>query len=46
MAIEVLPITPADIPAAVACIQKAFADDPYFKWVFNGKVSIPINMAI
>lgn len=35
MAIEVLPITTADIPAAVACIQRAFADDPYFQWIFN-----------
>ncbi|PWY85900.1 hypothetical protein BO70DRAFT_378624 [Aspergillus heteromorphus CBS 117.55] len=35
MAIEILPLTKADIPAAVECIQKAFADDPYFHWVFN-----------
>lgn len=35
MAIEVLPITTADIPAAVVCIQRAFADDPYFQWIFN-----------
>ncbi|RAL04156.1 GNAT family N-acetyltransferase [Aspergillus ibericus CBS 121593] len=35
MAIEILPLTKADIPEAVACIQKAFADDPYFHWVFN-----------
>lgn len=35
MAIELLPITTAEIPAAVACIQRAFADDPYFQWIFN-----------
>ncbi|PYH79473.1 hypothetical protein BO82DRAFT_340436 [Aspergillus uvarum CBS 121591] len=35
MAIEVLPLTKADIPAAVECIQKAFADDPFFRWIFN-----------
>ena len=35
MAIEVLPVTTADIPGAVACIQKAFADDPFFKWMFS-----------
>ncbi|OJJ68473.1 hypothetical protein ASPBRDRAFT_184132 [Aspergillus brasiliensis CBS 101740] len=37
MAIEILPLTKEDIPSAVACIQKAFADDPYFHWVFNDK---------
>ncbi|KAJ5097286.1 hypothetical protein N7456_008007 [Penicillium angulare] len=35
MEIEVLPLTEADIPGAVAVIQQAFADDPYFKWVFD-----------
>lgn len=45
MAIEVLPVTTADIPAAVACIQKAFADDPFFKWMFNtSKVRHPLVM--
>ncbi|EYE92294.1 GNAT family N-acetyltransferase [Aspergillus ruber CBS 135680] len=46
MAIEVLPITTADIPAAVACIQRAFADDPYFQWIFNpSKLNIHRNAA-
>ncbi|EAW07638.1 GNAT family N-acetyltransferase [Aspergillus clavatus NRRL 1] len=35
MAIEVFPLTEADIPEAIEVIQQAFADDPYFKWVFN-----------
>ncbi|RHZ50822.1 hypothetical protein CDV55_100024, partial [Aspergillus turcosus] len=34
MAIDILPLTKPDIPDAVVCIQKAFADDPYFRW-FN-----------
>lgn len=43
MAIKILPVTTADIPAAVACIQKAFADDPFFKWMFNtSKVRHPV----
>ena len=43
MAIEILPVSTADIPAAVACIQKAFADDPFFKWMFNtSKVRHPV----
>jgi hypothetical protein len=35
MAIEIVPLTKADIPAAVECVQKAFADDPFFRWAFN-----------
>jgi len=35
MAIEIVPLTEADIPGAVECIQQAFANDPYFLWVFN-----------
>ena len=35
MAIEVVPLTEADIPGAIQVIQQAFADDPYFKWVFD-----------
>lgn len=42
MAIEVVPLTGADIPGAIEVIQQAFADDPYFKWVFDSsKVSLP-----
>lgn len=35
MAIEVVPLTEADIPDAIEIIQSAFAEDPYFKWVFD-----------
>lgn len=35
MTIEVVPLTEADIPGAIQVIQQAFADDPYFKWVFD-----------
>ncbi|KAJ6091405.1 Acyl-CoA N-acyltransferase [Penicillium canescens] len=35
MAIEVVPLTEADIPGAIEVIQQAFTDDPYFKWVFD-----------
>ncbi|EAW10410.1 GNAT family N-acetyltransferase [Aspergillus clavatus NRRL 1] len=35
MAIDILPLTKSDIPDAVVCIQKAFADDPYFRWMFD-----------
>ncbi|PLB54766.1 acetyltransferase, GNAT family [Aspergillus steynii IBT 23096] len=35
MAIEILPLTKQDIPAAVECVQTAFADDPYFQWLFD-----------
>ncbi|KAJ5175074.1 Acyl-CoA N-acyltransferase [Penicillium canariense] len=35
MSIEIVPLAKADIPGAVECVQKAFADDPYFRWVFN-----------
>lgn len=35
MAIEVIDLTEADIPGAIQVIQQAFADDPYYKWVFD-----------
>ncbi|KAF7718910.1 Uncharacterized protein PECH_006648 [Penicillium ucsense] len=35
MAIKVVPLTEEDIPATVEVIQQAFADDPYFNWVFD-----------
>jgi hypothetical protein len=35
MAIEVVNLTEEDIPEAIEVIQRAFADDPYFKWVFD-----------
>jgi hypothetical protein len=41
MAIEVVPLTEADIPGAIEVIQQAFADDPYFKWVFDAPKVLP-----
>ncbi|KAK1144285.1 hypothetical protein N8T08_005698 [Aspergillus melleus] len=35
MAVEILPLTKRDIPEAVECVQTAFADDPYFQWLFD-----------
>ncbi|KAL4945846.1 hypothetical protein BDV06DRAFT_218922 [Aspergillus oleicola] len=35
MPITVRPITKPDIPSAIDIIQRAFADDPYFQWVFD-----------
>ncbi|KAK5094539.1 hypothetical protein LTR70_004076 [Exophiala xenobiotica] len=35
MSVTVVPITPADIPATVQCIQDAFDSDPYNNWVFD-----------
>ncbi|GFN18955.1 hypothetical protein AtubIFM54640_008337 [Aspergillus tubingensis] len=37
MPIEVTDLTEADIPAAIEIIQTAFAEDPYFKWVFDAE---------
>ncbi|KAJ5437893.1 Acyl-CoA N-acyltransferase [Penicillium daleae] len=47
MSIEIVPLTKADIPAAVECVQKAFSDDPYFRWAFNdpSKFNIQRNAA-
>lgn len=35
MPIEITPITHADIPGAIDCIQVAFDEDPYNNWVFD-----------
>ncbi|KAJ6104657.1 Acyl-CoA N-acyltransferase [Penicillium sp. IBT 18751x] len=47
MSIEIVPLAEADIPGAVDCLQRAFSDDPYFKWVFNepSKFNIERNAA-
>ena len=37
MPIDVSPITEADIPGTVTCIQQAFEHDPYNNWVFDKK---------
>lgn len=43
MPIQVGPITEADIPGAVKCIQDAFADDPYNRWVFNDRENFSLK---
>ncbi|KAF9885114.1 hypothetical protein FE257_000754 [Aspergillus nanangensis] len=40
MSIEVVPLTVEDIPGAIEVIQQAFAEDPYFVWVFNSSKSL------
>lgn len=35
MTITVAALEEADIPGAIQCIQRAFADDPYNAWVFD-----------
>ncbi|KAL2796038.1 acyl-CoA N-acyltransferase [Aspergillus keveii] len=37
MVIKVYPLTEKDIPGAIEVIQVAFAEDPYFRWVFDEK---------
>ncbi|KAJ5937883.1 Acyl-CoA N-acyltransferase [Penicillium verhagenii] len=41
MVVEISPLTEADIHGAIRVIQHAFADDPYFKWVFDDSTWIP-----
>lgn len=47
MSIEIVPLAEADIPGAVDCVQRAFSDDPYFRWAFNdpSKFNIERNAA-
>ncbi|KAL5339532.1 acyl-CoA N-acyltransferase, partial [Aspergillus crustosus] len=33
--IQILPLTKADIPQAIECIQTVFADDPFFLYMFD-----------
>ncbi|KAK6006393.1 hypothetical protein QM012_006803 [Aureobasidium pullulans] len=40
MPVEITPMVESDIDGAVDCIQKAFAEDPYFAWVFSEDVRI------
>lgn len=35
MDIHILPLSRPDIPAAVECIQTVFADDPFFRYMFD-----------
>lgn len=43
MAITISPITEQDIPGAIKCIQQAFAEDPYNRWVFNDRNSFSLQ---
>lgn len=38
MPVEITRMIESDIDGAVDCIQKAFAEDPYFAWVFTESV--------
>jgi hypothetical protein len=40
MSIKVSTIQEADIVGAIDCIQQAFAEDPYAKWVFDDSVKV------
>ncbi|KAM5444055.1 hypothetical protein McanCB56680_006858 [Microsporum canis] len=35
MLVEIRRMTKEDIPGAIECVQTGFADDPYFRWVFD-----------
>ncbi|MCJ1257905.1 hypothetical protein MMC24_005733 [Lignoscripta atroalba] len=37
MPIEISQLVEADIPGAIDCIQLAFADDPYNRWIYNDR---------
>jgi GNAT superfamily N-acetyltransferase len=43
MPIEVTPLSEADIPGAIACIQNAFSEDPYNNWVFNDRKNFSLQ---
>lgn len=40
MSIEIVPLSRVEIPEAVECVQRAFADDPYFRWAFNDPAKV------
>lgn len=40
MPVEITRMIEGDIEGAIDCIQKAFAQDPYFAWVFPENVRI------
>lgn len=44
--IEIHPLSKPDIPAAVECIQKAFSDDPAFRWLFDDPDKVCICIMI
>jgi hypothetical protein len=47
MPVKITRIEPEDIRGAARCIQRAFRNDPYFKWVFDVEsVGTPILLYI
>lgn len=44
MPIQIARMVEADIDGAIDCIQKAFAEDPYFAWVFPENVREYIHL--
>ena len=40
MPVVVTPLKEADISGAIDCIQAAFAEDPYNRWVFNDRSAV------
>ena len=42
MPVEIVPMTKADIPAVVECIMTAFADDPWFQWIYDDPAKVRI----
>ena len=47
MALQIVPMTKQDIPEAVECVQTAFAEDPYFHWLFDSsEVSLELSIYI
>ncbi|OJJ64230.1 hypothetical protein ASPSYDRAFT_53768 [Aspergillus sydowii CBS 593.65] len=45
MGIHILPLSKPDIPAAVECIQTVFADDPFFRYMFDQSTYNPARNA-
>jgi hypothetical protein len=38
--VEIVPLTEADIPGVITCIQEAFEDDPYNRWIFPDRDTV------
>jgi hypothetical protein len=40
MSVQITRMTEADVEGAIDCIQTAFAEDPYNRWVFNDREKV------
>ena len=40
MPVEITPMVEADIEGAIDCVQVAFADDPYNRWIFDDRSKV------